>query len=675
VTVYHRLLIVVTWPIAFGGPAGAQPALPTPRATKVRAAEPDPAAIAKLIAALGSAKFAEREQTTKDLEVVGVPALAALRKAAADPDSEIAGRAKRLVEVIENSLGGLLADYRAYGLPLPPADARLVRFESGGGSIANGKQTPPEYFLGFLLQPGTKDRQPLLLAGTQQLHVTSGRTVDPVEPKPELVDGLDVTYWDDPAFESNAGLAIALQCQARGWDALAQRLWAAGLRHSSGHPRGGFYQPANLPNRTALRYLAWAYSANELVTPGTDRAKTAKRMKSILSAEPRLDSTSARELIKSAEASRAPSTAKAGSVERLIDDLTEMCNTGRRYDEQDPRYSRLVNLGFDAVPTLLEHLDDRRLTRSVRQGFNNFPTQHTQIRHIVSDLLQAFASSDVGKDWLRRQQGATVDKADAEQWWAAARMEGEEAYFVRNVLPSGDREGWPESLSLEIVSKKYPKHLPKLYQTILTDRPKIQSWPVAKAIAESSLPDDQKRTLFQDAARNKNLLHRRSGLDYLQKLDPDQFVTLLLATLEALPRTPTEPYGNCPEANYAHVVLATDDARVWKTFEAVAKRSDVGLRMEFLNPMNYTRLGDDRRTQRLAFLAAFLDDAEAPDMAANPKMFEGTRAGFMFKRLEVRNLAAMEIASILKLPDRPDMTWTPDKWKELRNRVKEQLKK
>ena len=64
------------------------------------------------------------------------------------------------------------------------------------------------------------------------------------------------------------------------------------------------------------------------------------------------------------------------------------------------------------------------------------------------------------------------------------------------------------------------------------------------------------------------------------------FPIFLLATLEALPRTPDEPYWSCPEAAYAHVVLATDDARVWKAFEAAARRVDVGLRMQFLNPMN-----------------------------------------------------------------------------------------
>ena len=109
--------------------------------------------------------------------------------------------------------------------------------------------------------------------------------------------------------------------------------------------------------------------------------------------------------------------------------------------------------------------------------------------------------------------------------------------------------------------------------------------------------------------------------------------------------------------------------------EKVAKRSDVGLRMEFMNPMNYSLLEGRLRQQRLEFLAAFLDDAEAPDVKANPEMFSGPHAGFTFTRLTVQDLAAMEIASILGMPDQPDRNWTPEQWEKLRTQVKQALKR
>jgi hypothetical protein len=243
------------------------------------------------------------------------------------------------------------------------------------------------------------------------------------------------------------------------------------------------------------------------------------------------------------------------------------------------------------------------------------------------------------------------------------------------VLPEGDKEQWPNSLMLSHISEKYPQHLPKLYRTILDDRPKMQSWPVAEAIAKSALAVAKKRELFLYAARHKDLRHRRIGLSHLQEFDPQEFMTILLATLEAVPKTPTEPYWSCPEVGFVQPVLATEDPRAWKLLEKVAKRSDVGLRMEFMNWMAARHLGDRQRQQRLDFLAAFLDDAEAPDVEANPKMFSGPHAGFTFRRLAVRDLAAMQITSILDMPDRPDRDWTSEQWEKLRTKVKQALKR
>ena len=50
-------------------------------------------------------------------------------------------------------LDGLLKEYRALGLPLPPDDAKLVRYESGGGGLVDGKVQPKLFALAFELGP------------------------------------------------------------------------------------------------------------------------------------------------------------------------------------------------------------------------------------------------------------------------------------------------------------------------------------------------------------------------------------------------------------------------------------------------------------------------------------------------------------------------------------------
>jgi hypothetical protein len=634
---------------------------------------PDAAAITRLIEQLGSPTFAEREKAVSSLEAIGAPALGALRKAVKSSDPEVARRATALVEVIENTLEYSLAEYRRYGLPLPPADAPLVRFESGGRHVLNGKLMPPTYLLGFMLRRGTKEAPPVLLVGTEEVALRAYQTIEIVKPTPELVKGLDLGWWRPSTFRSNAGLAIALQCKARGWDALAQKLWTLSLQEDIGHHFGAFYHPANLSNSAAVAYLAWAHSGNELVSADTDRTRTAQRMKAVIAAEPRLNTEVNLALLKSVEATLVPSKAKTGTVEWLIDDLTDLCDKDRGEDQFAPHYLRLAQMGFDAVPVLLEHLDDDRLTRTGTPGFNNSPPWILRVNQVVSGLLQQLAGEDVGKDWLQRKKGV-VERADAQAWWEKARKVGEDAYLVAHVLPPGEAQ-WPNQVMLEIITKKYPQHLPKLYRTILDERTKMQSWPVAEAVARSALPKDKKRGLFLHASHCKDLGHRRFGIEHLQKLDPKQFITNLLETLEALPKTPTEPYWSCPEVGFVHLVLATDDPRAWKLLEKVARRSDVGLRMELLNRMAYAHFGDRQLQQRLRLLAAFLDDADAPDVSANPAMFSGPHAGFTFRRLSVRDLAAMELAVLLEIQERPDRDWTPEQWEKLRNKVKATLKR
>ena len=123
----------------------------------------DTAAVNRLVKQLGSRNFKQRENAGKALESIGYPALDALRAAAKGKDAEIASRAARLVRFIENSLDLLLAEYQAYGLPLPPTDAKLVRFYAEVWIDKEQCST-----LGFLLQPGTEETPPLVLVGTQE---------------------------------------------------------------------------------------------------------------------------------------------------------------------------------------------------------------------------------------------------------------------------------------------------------------------------------------------------------------------------------------------------------------------------------------------------------------------------------------------------------------------------
>lgn len=75
--------------------------LPLPPAV---AAEPDQTAIRKLVEQLGSDTFTEREQASKALDAIGLPALKALQEGSKNPDPEVRKRASDLLGKLEKRL-------------------------------------------------------------------------------------------------------------------------------------------------------------------------------------------------------------------------------------------------------------------------------------------------------------------------------------------------------------------------------------------------------------------------------------------------------------------------------------------------------------------------------------------------------------------------------------------
>jgi hypothetical protein len=311
----------------------------------------------------------------------------------------------------------------------------------------------------------------------------------------------------------------------------------------------------------------------------------------------------------------------------------------------------LVEMGFTAVPALLKHRDDDRLSR-FSGGY------HARVGDVVREILEKLGA----------------DEEDLRGWWARAKKQGEEAYLLAHVLPPQDvgRE-WANDHLLLILARKYPHRLPRLYETALRKRPELISWPLTRAIACSRLPRAQKVKLLVEGAKHRDAQHALYALGDLKDLDARQFVPSLIQALESLPRTPAGYYWLCSESHLGGLVSETSDPRAWETLRKVARRSDVGLRMEFLAGVSDPEAVTHRK-QRLAFLTAFLGDSTVRDARSDPKRFEGFYAGHGFPRLEVRNFAVMKLAALLKVRAEPRPDWTPRQWAEFRAKVCAALK-
>jgi hypothetical protein len=608
---------------------------------------------AELIRGLGCESPAEREVAREKLFALGEAARDAVRKATSDSDANIAAHAKEILAVLDQyaRLDELATAYREFGLPLPPKDAPLVRCEWGGVALDNNKELR-QYVAGFLLREGNERDPQQILVGTQIARYLP--TAEKVKPTLELAQGVSWHFSSSEwKIETNFGLALAIQCKTRGWNRLAQALYEALPRADSrDHDDPIMTSPKALTARATVALLAWTHWCNELTRPKTDRAELLKRLRQVLKAELALDSDARQEFLNALDAALKPNG--AAGVEAMIDELTDL-------DDDD---MKLIEQGFDAVPALIAHWNDTRVTRAYQQPLMNSSGRFLRVSDRVRALLSKLSSDALSH---------VSQSKDADAWWKEAQRQDEEAYLVSKLLTDEGRR--VNGTILRVIAAKHPNRLGELYRTLLSRHPAVRSGEFTHAIGASSLPRETKLELLRLGADQQNLKDRHWALRELAVLDPDEFVRRLVATLDTLPKTPKEPYWACPEAGTIHLVMKTADVGAWRALQRAAERADVGLRLQYMNPMSDAHFGEQQRAERIHFLAAFLGDETVRDAEEGSKVYSGPHAGFTFRRLAVRDFAAMQLASILGLKERPMPNWTPDQFATLRRVVEEALKK
>ncbi|OWK43164.1 hypothetical protein [Fimbriiglobus ruber] len=565
------------------------------------------------------------------------------------------------------SLAEMLAEYQNFGLPLPPKAARFVKYEYNGEYIRNGEIQPPQYSLAFEIKPGTKTDKPILLRGTEEVRPYFDLHAVEVPPEPAATDGIE---WD-----SDVALVLAIQCHSRGWDKLAGRLLDVSRKNDA---------PAISKH---LVITAWAYWEGQVTHPTTDRRPVLKRLKDLIHRDADLDTKYHRRLIRSLELALVPSHAKPGSIDALIDRLVDYQTETGKGGEREPGepFWQVARLGFDAVPALIEHLDDDRLTRVKMAEFHNFPPWHLRVGDVAGDLLEGLADAEldrgtpgenVGGGWLRRQQGYPVLKSAALDWWEKNRKTGEETYLLNHVFPTKAKEGKQPEVNqhiLNVITAKYPDRIPGLYKKVLDERAELGIWELVDALERSKLSDKEKIALLVSGVKRGQAEHRLPALGTLRKFDQQQFNNLLLNLVENLPKDVPAAYWSCPEARLVRFAMECDDPRIWPLLEKVAKRSSIGLRMEVLSKLNY--IGDTKyRIERLRLYSSFLDDSALCDRKTDDR-FSGPGASFNYDKIEVRDFIALELARLLGIDIKLKRNRTPAEWAKIRESVRVDLKR
>ena len=558
----------------------------------------------------------------------------------------------------KGKLAELAKLYQAYELPLPPKDAKLVQIAVPSRIFINGVEQPPRTTIGFLLTPEGKGTSAKVLTGTTQLVESEPVSVTELKPEPASLNEIHNGHKD---------LDFAMQCELRGWHELATTVfqnWEADTE--------------NPVPTVALAECAWWYWLRAFYDGTADRSKVARRMTAAMNAAPDSFGKGGKTWLRQLNLSLRPSKALPGSVAGYLDEFIELSYweifSYCREPEKAPQIATVISKGFDAVPALLEHLNDQRLTRARSPGFNHIRGMDFLVRDFVRDILLDLATGAdeelIDSTWKKR-----TDPKPWQTWLEAAKKQGEEAYLVAHLFttPKHRPQSTINELMLFVLERKYPHRLPDVFRDALKNRSEVNLEPLASTVARSSLKPAEKKKLLLEAIASEDLMRQAAGLEAIFSVDAEAHRTSLIAGLKRLPTEYHEKYLWSGEWQFAYEVSRTSDETVWAEARKFTERADAAIRVEWLHEIRHRDNDAARFRQRLAFAKGFLNDQTVRDLDSDPKRYDFVHESD-FRQLEVRNFAAMFLGQMLELKFKPKPDWTADEWAKFRNEVAKAVK-
>jgi len=536
------------------------------------------------------------------------------------------------------ALDEFVKEYQRLELPLPPQNAELVRINRYRFWAPPEEPITAPYILAWRVPSAKPGDHLRYLQGS---YSGSGfwdewyeaAAVEAIAPTPDALREIgEVTsgYW----------LSLAVHCQLRGWTDLAR---AAYTLARAKEVKDDYYQSEIVE----LHEIAWMHWVGKLSERMSDRKEVLVWLKKLIREEPHLQTARNARILSCLETTVGARKAKPGSVEALIDELTEY---SAEYDSLPNRlkqesYAKLVELGFDAVPALIEHLNDDRLSRAYSEGFNNFFPFLLTVGHLCSRILFDLSARTIGGGYWQLR-GDRVDPDEARKWFEQTKKIGEEKWLVDHAIPTDggktivNQSGRPEPLIVRVIAAKYPERIPAIYREML--KKPVMPWmrDYVEEIVASKLPREKKVALLLEGVTHDDLDHRAYALKGISALDPTLFRKHVLLTLKEAEAKLDAKQNWCDSSDFITSIDLPDDQECWDVFTKLTKKSPFAARMHtiFCLVPSETRPDqfDPLRRERLRLLTQLLDDQTAePDDSESWSM------------VEVRDYAAAQLAGLL----------------------------
>jgi hypothetical protein len=484
----------------------------------------------------------------------------------------------------------------------------------------------------------------------------------PVPPTVACLDGLDWLAED--------WLTFAAWAHYLGWDEVARTAFARGRTTA----RAGGYPPTAEDKDhvlLTLRTMTWKRAYEALTEPGTDRRKLRSTLRLVRDGDSRFRDPYAVSLLRSLDLTLRPSRARAGTVEALIDGLIESQKDtlSLRMPAGPPdAYDRLVERGFDAVPALIAHLSDERLTRAgILVGVNNGTWVSVgRVGTACQAILDGLSDSEFRADEADTPPEAYRKKAAA--WFERVKLVGEERWAVGAATP--DREGVYNVYALRVVRAKYPSRLPELYRAALAVSPEYGCGAYAGEVADSALARETKLALLRAGADNRAPGHRLAAVEALGRVDRAEFRRALRAALDwlAAAKLSEQEWGQVGADRLLTLVARAEDPGCWGALVRAGRSADVRFRMRLVDEaLGGVEARGPAVRGPLRLLVEMLPDRTVRDGRTIQSF---PYPGVEYPRLAVGDFAAVKLAAYLG----DEVPWDPDRteagWIAVRDRVR-----
>lgn len=576
----------------------------------------------------------------------------------------------------ERLLDALLEDYKSYGLPFPPKEAKLALVQPPPldvGSFNDGGKNWAK--IAVFLLPHTQRGKAVVAIPLSNLRVNIPKRWKVFREPSDIADfqtadvmnywissamaGVSVTAtppFNYPEYREDAHLiAMAVLCHQRGQTAIANLF----LKRTN---------PDKYPDfnpRNELASMAWRYWLYAFIDGGADRKTVANHLSSLLRVLPEYSDPYSTGFIADLKRSVKRTRVIGDRAERLLDRLAVCTPSGLDDNDKNSEslaslssfYIELWKLGFEAVPALIKHLDDDRLTR-----FEPWiPARSGPISHVPS----MFSVSDIAADILYNLSGLEkLNLKDVEAWRLRAEEEGEEESLMQRALYLRDGKMRVNPHILHLIKWKYPERLVELYETMLTQHPLGDKSLIGDLLA-AQYPDDKRvADLLIEATKSPNPEQSRAAFWALMQTHDSRFAPLLM---ECMKPVSSNDRGK-RRLNYeqaANLARYADTSRIWNALANLARRLPPTQRVEMLEGLLWVGTEGAKRLHAVQFVARFLNDATPIAPLEPDKSYHAT----------VSDRVAFSIAGYLGIDAANSERWTEKEWTLLREKVREAVKR